>query len=127
MEHEYTVPALADTAERLRTDATTLVAEAEIHARQLVEEARRRAEQMRAAAARLAVLAEQERATAEAAPAGEQACGRCGHPLVHDGLGWKHLDPYAPCSPGQPVAGGGQYPAETGPMAAAEQDGGEQR
>lgn len=133
-ESTYTVPALRDTANGLRTRATAHFTAEEIKARALVEKAQQEADAIIAAARREAealmasadeIDAHADRLVHERETGHQQGvipCSLCGLPMVHDGLGWKHQDPYAKCtaSADVPVASG---VSETGPM--PQQDGGD--
>lgn len=97
MSAEYTVPALRDTAEKLCSDATALVAAAEIEAHRHVEAARQKADRMRAAAAEIeadadAKEARQQQPIAGMPPESTAPCRSCSQPLVRDEMGWRHLD-----------------------------------
>src|SRR5690348_6692019 len=91
MSSEYTVPALRDTANGLRAKAAALIAAKDIEARQITEDARRDAEEMRASAAAIDALADGQELK-QAAPQPVGPCATCGQPLVRDELGNAHAD-----------------------------------
>lgn len=99
MSAEYTVPALRDTANELRSKAAAHYAAEEIKARQIMETARRDADAMCEAAAEIDADADAKEAAAKEArqPHGQESgmtpigpCQACGQPLVRDQLGNAH-------------------------------------
>lgn len=122
MSAEYTVPALRDTANGLRSKAAAHFAAKQIEAqklneeaRQIVEGARRDADAMCASAAEIDAVADSQELRQQAAgpapvPALYAACVNCGNPIVMDELGWRHPPENTglctdPAPPPQDVAG----------------------
>jgi hypothetical protein len=119
MTAEYTIPALRDTAGKLRSDAAALLAAAEIEANKHVEQARQKAAKMRASADEIDADANAKEQRPSPQPIGP--CAACGHPLVRDELGPRHADPAigigTDCpGPNPPVAAPPTMPFEQAPV-----------
>lgn len=120
MSAEYTVPALREAVEKLRSDATALLNDANIEATKHVQAAERKAAKMRASADRIAAVADSEELAQRQAARQEQPvpCQSCGGPLVRDELGWRHMehaDANGCPGPSSPVPAPPTAPFETVP------------